>query len=169
MFFKENSFCNIGNFLRISCETCTYIIYTHNISYSGLNASGTLGSISYFVEGNFAGKNTYFCSRIYLRIFFFLHGCKKNQKRWFYTFPNCGYFQIFLRYVSTWTMLIESPPMSKKLSPKLGFSVQTRTWATAFKSSLARSKSSEQTYPERSSSEKLNVDFRLSSYLKLNK
>ena len=43
----------IGNFLRISCETCTYI-YTHNISYSGLNASGTLGSISYFVEGNFA-------------------------------------------------------------------------------------------------------------------
>ena len=91
-----------------------------------------------------------------------------DLKKKFYPFPNCGYFQTFLRYVSTWTMLIESPPMSKKLSPKFGFSVQTRTWATAFKSSLARSKSSEQTYPERSSSEKLNVDFRLSSYLKLN-
>ena len=47
----------IGNFLRISCETCT-----HNISYSGLNASGTLGSISYFVEGNFAGKNNFVLS-----------------------------------------------------------------------------------------------------------
>ena len=104
-----------------------------------------------------------------LGYFSFYMDIKRFQKRWFYPFPNGGYFQIFLRYVSTWTMLIESPPMSKKLSPKLGFSVQTRTWATAFKSSLARSKSSEQTYPERSSSEKLNVDFRLSSYLKLNK
>ena len=139
-------------------------IYTHNISYSGLNASGTLGSISYFVVGNFAGENNFALSTWMLK--------KKNQKRrWFHPFPNCTFFQfqIFLRYVHTWTMLIESPPISKKLSPKFGFSVQTRTWATAFKSSLARSKSSEQTYPERSSSEKLNVDFRLSSYLKLNK
>ena len=72
---------------------------------------------------------------------------------------------LLLHHNLTCTILMESPPISKKLFPKLGFSVHPRTWATEFRSNLALSKWSEETYPKMSSSPKLKVDFLLSSYL----